>query len=155
MLNNPTPHLRGSTVPRLICFSIPHHGLVDDPINICNPITREYVILPSFNIEEEYKVYRKKNRSYRLQGRIVSGFGYHPSTKEYKVVRIYFDGNQFFGRVQVYTIGGGSGWRDKGEIPYSFPYYYSESPPQGILANGSLHWVDNEERIVAFDLAKE
>ncbi|OVA09341.1 hypothetical protein BVC80_7541g2 [Macleaya cordata] len=85
---------------------------------------------------------------------IVCGFGYLPSTNEYKVVRIYYCSNEesFVGRVQVYTLGSCTGWRDKGEITYSLICY---RPCPAVLANGALHWLDDEGKIVAFDLADE
>ncbi|OVA14019.1 F-box associated domain [Macleaya cordata] len=116
----------------LVCLSIPR---MNDPVYICNPFTSEYVYLPK-TINEE--------------GFLVSGFGYHRSTDEYKVVRIYYPDQHSMGRVEVYTLGSGNGWRDKGEIPYSL---FASS---GILANGALHWLDYKEwKIVAFDLADE
>ncbi|OVA06320.1 F-box domain [Macleaya cordata] len=134
----------------LVCFSVRHHYVIEDPVYICNPITREYVNLPRFNISIDGKRY--------LNGRMVSGFGYYPSTNEYKVVRIYYSRDQpFVGRVQVYTLGGTkflrSRWRNKLKITYILGDRIDLSP--GILANGALHWLDEEGMIVAFDLADE
>ncbi|OVA07231.1 F-box domain [Macleaya cordata] len=124
----------------LICFSEPHHD-IDDPVYILNPFTREY-----FFLQRLTKTFSK--------GYIVNGFGYNPFTNEYKVVRVIYyqnvDQGPFVGHVQVYTLGGGSGWRNKGEIAYKLRY-----PLPGILANGALHWLDKEWKIVAFDLANE
>ncbi|OVA16732.1 F-box domain [Macleaya cordata] len=119
----------------LVCFTAPHSG-IQDPVYICNPFTKEYTYLQRITCQG---------------GFIVSGFGYHHSTNEYKVVRIYYSGDQHsMGQVQVYTLGHESEWRNKGEITYSF----RESP--AILANGALHWLDDKEwNIVAFDLADE
>ncbi|OVA10982.1 F-box domain [Macleaya cordata] len=121
-------------------------GLDDDHefVYICNPITRECVNLPS--------VIKQSSNSSRMD--IVCGFGYIPSTNEYKVVRIYYcrGKESYVGRVQVYTLGNGTGWRDKGEITYSLISY---RPFPAILANGALHWLDDEGKIVAFDLADE
>ncbi|OVA10406.1 F-box domain [Macleaya cordata] len=124
----------------LICLSVRHHD-IDDPVYICNPITREYVYLP-----------RLAKRIF--QDCMVSGFGYHPSSNQYKVVRVYYDplnDEDTVGYIQVYTIGDGRGWRSIGVIPFGLP---ANSP--GISMNGALHGLDNEQRkIVAFDLADE
>lgn len=46
---------------------------------------------------------------------LTCGFGYAKSTNEYKVVRIhYLDFME--GNVQVYTLGGGRGWRAIGKV---------------------------------------
>ncbi|OVA04118.1 F-box domain [Macleaya cordata] len=112
----------------------------DGSLYIFNPITRECLNLP--NLINQSSCLRIEDMVY--------GFGYLPSTNEYKVVRIcYYE--HFAGRVQVYTLGAGSGWRDKGEITYSLIFY---PPEPTILANGALHWRDGGE-IVAFDLADE
>ncbi|OVA16360.1 F-box domain [Macleaya cordata] len=134
-----THHIVGSC-NGLICIAVnPYGGFDCDPIYICNPITRECLNLPKFN--ERY-----------LRGYIMSGFGYHCSTNEYKVVRIYYLSGEPFGRVQVYTLGGGSGWRHKENISFSLLLHH-DSP--AVLANGALHWLDDEGKIVAFDLADE
>ncbi|XP_026428372.1 uncharacterized protein LOC113324265 [Papaver somniferum] len=78
----------------LVCYRIPFSD--KRGFYVCNPMTKEYVYL----LEE------KPFRSLKL-----SGFGYLPSSNEYKIVRIYSDG-----KIQVYTLGSGSGWRDKGEV---------------------------------------
>ncbi|OVA09216.1 F-box domain [Macleaya cordata] len=136
----------------LFCFTEPVYP-IDDPVYICNPIAREYVNLP-----------RLDNISMRKYGwhsqNMVCGFGYGPSSNEYKVVRIYFCVDQPMGQVQVYTLGSGSGWRNKGKIPWSLSTFNRRvfDPPAspGILANEALHWMDYKEgKIVAFDLADE
>ncbi|XP_026440424.1 uncharacterized protein LOC113339351 [Papaver somniferum] len=62
----------------------------------------------------------------------------------------------------VYTLGSGSGWRDIGETAYSlrpttgfFHSILSYRSPFGTLANGALHWLTNENKILSFDLANE
>ncbi|XP_026400690.1 F-box protein At3g07870-like [Papaver somniferum] len=68
----------------LICFNSYYEGYYG-PVYICNPITREYVILPEFEGQCWWTV-----------------FGYIPSTNEYKVVRICeTGGDSNFGIVQV------------------------------------------------------
>lgn len=92
---------------------------------------------------------------------IVYGFGYHPFTNKYKVVRICYVGNQknpsFKGQVEVYTLGSGSGWRRAGEINY---FLWSNCDysgvPEGVCVNGAIHWHRNESTdIVVFDFAEE
>ncbi|OVA07867.1 F-box domain [Macleaya cordata] len=130
-----------------ICENKQRSGIYE-PLYICNPINREYVNLPRLNINNENKVER-----------MVCGFGYHPSLNEYKVVRIYYSLDQPLGRVHVYTLGSGSQWRDIGEITYSLRHCSWNEQflpfPVSIFVNGAVHWLDHEEKIVAFDLADE
>ncbi|XP_026377799.1 F-box protein At3g07870-like [Papaver somniferum] len=123
----------------LVCFCIPHHR-VNDPVYICNPITTEYINLPRLEIK---------------YGVVISGFGYHFSSNTYKVVRIHYtDRFRTFepitkGSVEIYTLGSGTGWRNIGEITYKLC-------DTGVLANGSLYWLDYEQkRIVVFPLGDE
>ncbi|OVA00482.1 F-box domain [Macleaya cordata] len=126
----------------LICFSVPHHD-VEDPIRIHNPITQEYVDLPRL----------RENIFEGCMASIASGFGYHPSTNQYKVVRIaYHPEELMMGIVEVYTLGDGRGWRNIGEISYML-----SCSLRGIYVNGALHWMDDNDpgKIVAFDLSDE
>ncbi|XP_026452786.1 F-box protein At3g07870-like [Papaver somniferum] len=124
----------------LVCLRVPHHD-INDPVYICNPMTREYINLPRL----EYKF-----------GFVVSGFGYDPSTNDYKVIRIHYRGRSRWyrpvtkGFVEIYTLGRDSaGWRSLGEVTYTLN-------KRGVLANGSLYWLDyDKKKIVAFDLADE
>ncbi|OVA03347.1 hypothetical protein BVC80_879g13 [Macleaya cordata] len=128
----------------VVCFFVHHHG-IDDPVYICNPVTSEYVYFPRLTTCETHD---------SLRNNMVTGFGYHHSTNEYKDVRIYYDYNQpsLVGQVQVYTLGGGDGWRNKGEITHSL-YPISS---KGVFANGAIHWMDAVQGIIlAFDLADE
>ncbi|OVA07919.1 F-box domain [Macleaya cordata] len=112
-----------------------------DPVYVYNPFTGEFVYLSRFD---------KLLKGYT----VMNGFGYHPSSNEYKVVRIYYFPNQpSIGQVQVYTIGGSDGWRNRGEIKYKLQR--SSLSLGGILANGALHWLSIDREIVAFDLADE
>ncbi|XP_026378860.1 putative F-box protein At3g52320 [Papaver somniferum] len=102
----------------LICFAEPRRRNVRDPIHICNPITRECVYLKGFN----------ENIQYKSTWSIHSGFGYSPLTNEYKVVRILcYDSRDHgaIGQIQVYTLGSGDGWRNKGVLAnYSLDSIY-------------------------------
>ena len=133
-------------------------SLYNDAIYIYNPFTNYYKELP-------------KNRQYEDEI-VLCGFGYHPETKQYKVVKIvyYWIGNIEDHRIrrirtplrsksEVLVLGSGSSrWRNIGEVPY-----YVERRPQGALfTNGRLHWltrgVKNNGRgliIISFDLLDE
>ncbi|XP_026409012.1 F-box protein At3g07870-like [Papaver somniferum] len=116
-------------------------GYYYDPIYISNPITGEYVYLPTFNFFKP------------VEGYFSCGFGYHHSTNEYKVVRIFrefFISHNCCSYVQVYTLGSGRGWRDIGRVDLRL------SPEAGVCANGTLHWFEkHDKQIVDFDLAEE
>lgn len=120
-----------------------------DNTYICNPITREYMILP----RQQY--YRE---GYAIN---VYGFGVGLQTKEYKVVRT-FQGNippdQTSGsrpsllEAEVYTLGTGH-WRSLGHVPYWREGY------DGPFLNGHAHWIvvdkDSPEKICTFDFDNE
>ncbi|MCL7035274.1 hypothetical protein MKW94_022325 [Papaver nudicaule] len=121
----------------LVCLGRYHHQCVD-PIYIYNPATGEYVNLPKLVIP--------KGSSYPCTAR---GFGYVPSTNEYKVVRIFYPRIETTGQVQVYTLGSGCGWRTK---CIAFPWLNFEAP--AAFVDGCMYWFENAN-IYAFDLANE
>ncbi|MCL7038915.1 hypothetical protein MKW94_029646 [Papaver nudicaule] len=121
----------------LICLGR-YYNIRIDPIYIYNPVTGEHLNLPKLIIPKGC-----------LLPRIARGFGYLPSTDEYKVVRIFYPDREITGQVQVYTLGSGCGWRTKA-IP--FPYVNHTVPAS--FADGSLYWF-YESEIYAFDLDKE
>ncbi|KAI3850580.1 hypothetical protein MKX03_016007 [Papaver bracteatum] len=121
----------------LVCLGRHHHQCVDSTY-IYNPATGEYVNLPKFIIP--------KGSYYP---RIARGFGYVPSTNEYKVVRIFYPDLKTTGQIQVYTLGSGCGWRSKCE-----PFPWVNFIPPATFADGSLYWF-NDIQIYSFDLAKE
>ncbi|XP_026397789.1 F-box protein At3g07870-like [Papaver somniferum] len=156
----------------LVCFSKYYPPNISDPIYICNPILGEQITLRKFLVMVTNKNNVVVKKTSYLDGEIVSGFGYNSIADEYKIVRIYHAAGGLNGQVQVYTLGSGSGWRDIGEIPYLLKrheiitlnhiltdshtdYWEIYNPSRGILANGALHWFDQEWEIVAFDLAEE
>ncbi|XP_026415951.1 F-box protein At3g07870-like [Papaver somniferum] len=125
-----------------------------EPLYICNPITREILNLPGLSIPHEKQI----------KGvRIAHGFGYHPLTNEYKVVRICYIGDldkPSKGQVEVYTLGSGKGWRHICETSYNLCSYSTYSgTPSGVLFNGALHWLhkgsDGIMEMLAFDLHRE
>ncbi|XP_026419885.1 F-box protein At3g07870-like [Papaver somniferum] len=54
-------------------------------------------------------------------------------------------------KVQVYTLGSGIGWRDKGRAEF-----FISIKDASVCGNGAIHWMEiSERKIVAFDLADE
>ncbi|GJZ61024.1 F-box protein-like protein [Tanacetum coccineum] len=120
-----------------------------DNTYICNPVTREYMILP------RQKYYRE---GYAI---IVYGFGISLQTSEYKVIRT-FQGNipldptsesrPSLLEAEVYTLGTCQ-WRSLGHVPYWLSGF------DGPFLNGYVHWIvidqDSPEKICAFDLDNE
>ncbi|XP_026410958.1 F-box/kelch-repeat protein At3g23880-like [Papaver somniferum] len=139
----------------LVCFCLASTHKIDDPVSIYNPITREFLYLPRFKIPSEFFEGTYKGGKSYLKCYMASGFGYHPSSGEYKIVRIFYgDNKQAVGRVQVYTLGTREQWRNKGEITYSFGPGYGSF--RGMHVDGFLYWLDNKVwKIVAFDLGVE
>ncbi|KAJ0052555.1 hypothetical protein Pint_01899 [Pistacia integerrima] len=99
---------------------------------IYNPFTGDYLKLP-----EPTKVSHKEMVN-------VFGFGFHPTTKEYKVIAICFESENSLLYRDLYTdkeleaqvlTPGSSAWRRVGKLPYNFLGLWS-SP---ILLNGRLH----------------
>ncbi|KAF5948603.1 hypothetical protein HYC85_014560 [Camellia sinensis] len=150
----------------LLCLS---DSLYGDPLYMYNPFTREYKELP-------------KSRQYDDQ-EVVFGFGFHPVTNEYKVVKTVLFWNQYNmlphprprprprhrrlrigdhtgSEVQVYSLGS-TNWRSIGKVPYLLEQRASEA-----LVDGRLHWlthprlylgarIHRSRSIVSFDLADE
>ncbi|XP_026458653.1 F-box protein At3g07870-like [Papaver somniferum] len=110
---------------------------------IFNPVTGELLSLSGLSKEAG------------LRWRSV-GFGYLPSTNEYKVVRCSYTklNDELQGHVEVYTLGSQCGWRGKQNLPY----YFQKS---GIFANGAIHWIGEgcqgarAYEILAYNLADE
>ncbi|XP_026451348.1 F-box protein At3g07870-like [Papaver somniferum] len=124
----------------LVCFPV-QNDETKSLFYICNPMTGEYVYLPEMDFGE---ISRPE---------VLGGFGYCQSTNEYKVVQVTYEYNQFeqLGRVQVYTLGSGSGWRNKGEIHYT-------SKERLVFANEALYWLEHIEddwNLRTFHLADE
>ncbi|KAI3851624.1 hypothetical protein MKX03_009004 [Papaver bracteatum] len=137
----------------LICFSVKtkYRNSPSEPLYLCNPITREIVNLPGLSI------HKKEHKE--LAVRIAHGFGYHPLTNEYKVVRICYilgPNNKYSkGQVEVYTLGSDSRWRRKGETSHRLCGTY-RGTNSGVSFNGAIHWLNlGYMGIVAFDLASE
>ncbi|XP_026419973.1 F-box protein At3g07870-like [Papaver somniferum] len=107
-----------------------------EPTYIFNPITREYIILPTS--EGDYWW---------------TGFGYILSTNEYKVVGVYNTrGDSNVTSVYVYTLGSSTGWRNVGTVDMDMQICRRSV---GAFANGALHWEDDSGNIFAFHLTDE
>ncbi|XP_026398226.1 uncharacterized protein LOC113294005 [Papaver somniferum] len=129
----------------LICLDSSYTGISDNgilpksnygPSFICNPITREYIILPTCK-----GIY------------LWNGFGYSSSTNEYKVIRICSNPRDpHFGIAPVYILGSDSVWRNVGKMHMDKKY----ERRHGAFANGAFHWLNHHEKtIYAFHLADE
>ncbi|KAK4363165.1 hypothetical protein RND71_018406 [Anisodus tanguticus] len=132
----------------LLCLS----GVYDhEAVYIYNPFTRQHIKLPNCNELEVNEV--------------VYGFGFHPATNEYKVIKVGYYPHVYYAtwppgnisshdlpcsEVHSFSLGGNS-WRYLGELPYKLHH----SP--GVLVGGRLHWVTRfnwhlDRLIIAFDL---
>lgn len=125
------------SVNGLVCL----HGYGDHTTCICNPLTKEYVLLPNV-----------KNNDHNIH--CSTGFGYLPLTNEYKVVEVYELWREpGFTKVAVYTLGSGNGWRSVGKFDNMFGEAYVE---HSVFVNEALYWVDYVGGLVfVFDLAEE
>ncbi|KVI02071.1 F-box protein At3g07870-like [Cynara cardunculus var. scolymus] len=136
------------SVNGLICLW--QFGPEGDNTYICNPITREYMILP------RQRYYRE---GYAI---IVYGFGVSLMTGEYKVIRTfqgdippdpYVSSRPSLLEAEVYTLGTNQ-WRSLGHVPYWLNGFH------GPFLNGHFHWIvcekdDASEKLCTFDLDKE
>ncbi|XP_060210708.1 F-box protein At3g07870-like [Lycium barbarum] len=137
-------------------------SLFSDALYVYNPFTRDYKQLPR-SVEFEVQ-------------KLILGFGFHPVTKEYKVIKIITYANMYnhasasgryrrsrvpcFGKsdVQVLSLGTSNRWRSVGENVYRF-----DPNSQGFVLNGKIHWLTRfskyygrfDRLIVSFDLADE
>ncbi|KAL8485732.1 hypothetical protein ACS0TY_027861 [Phlomoides rotata] len=122
-----------------------------ETLYVCNPLTREYIQLPTTKEIVRYPCI------------VTHGFGASLKSGEYKVVRIFHQRElhpvtRTFVRVpysvsQVYTLGTGE-WRSLGEAPFAY-----DSRSMGLFFKGNLHWLiqdlEGPELISCFDLEKE
>ncbi|XP_026420355.1 putative F-box protein At4g10190 [Papaver somniferum] len=129
----------------LVCFtrcrSLVEQLKGDGIVCICNPITKEYVMLPEINRDccdtTDQFVSRK------------TVFGFVSSTNEYKVMRMLLMPE--FVEVYIYTLGSGIGWRNIGR----FNVGLSPHAP-GIFANGVVYLIGTQLGVIlTFDLSEE
>ncbi|KAJ8554491.1 hypothetical protein K7X08_025169 [Anisodus acutangulus] len=135
----------------LLCLS----GVYDhEAVYIYNPFTRQHIKLPNCNELEVNEV--------------VYGYGFHPATNEYKVIKIGYYSHVYYvpwcfhksvkkdyplSEVHLFNLKRNT-WRNLGELPYKLHH----SP--GVLVSGRLHWVTRfnwhlDRLIVAFDLSDD
>ncbi|KAK0588572.1 hypothetical protein LWI29_002798 [Acer saccharum] len=118
-------------------------GYNKDEISVCNPILKDYMILPQL-------------RSKRVHRKIL-GFGITQSTNQYKLIQILNCKDQAENsdnfQVQIFTLGTNM-WRNIGYLPYKLI-----QPSYGAFLNGVLHWYahspDKTEFMCSFDLENE
>ncbi|KAK6259537.1 F-box domain - like 10 [Theobroma cacao] len=154
----------GNKILKKISFSTKHANLVGScngllcfcnaaQIHICNPLTKDSIELPKL---------------LKGPGEVgILGFGFSPTTKEYKLIEIVYQrkrpgvwshvavSNPFQAEVRILTLGG-SRWRSLGMVPYRFI-----RQPSQVMVSGRLHWrsqlgkynIDNQ--LISFDLAAE
>ncbi|XP_026452258.1 F-box/kelch-repeat protein At3g23880-like [Papaver somniferum] len=126
----------------LVCL----YGHQDCTACIFNPVTKKYVTLPS--------IMRNCNDDAPKIIHCSSGFGYLPSTNDYKFVEMYklrIDLEIF--EVDVYTLGSGNGWSTVGRFDTKFAKVYNGV---GEFVNGALHWRRTERSgVVDFDMTEE
>ncbi|XP_026420542.1 F-box protein At3g07870-like [Papaver somniferum] len=119
----------------LVCMTISYYTgyeLFYKALSVCIPMTRECVVLPRI-IGEYYDQVCERD--------LIDGFGYSPSTNEYKVVRIRNS------EVYVYTLGDGKGWRNIGTKEYKSAI--------GEHIHGAYNRLDKDRNLVSFDLEDE
>ncbi|KAJ9552398.1 hypothetical protein OSB04_016443 [Centaurea solstitialis] len=149
---NLVPILENSKVNRmvsvngLICLWRISPILKFDDVYICNPVTREMIILP------------RQQQKYKQSGFLSPAFygiGVSSLTGEYKVVKLSHPGVSLETvETDVYTLGTRQ-WRNLGQVPY--PIRATSGP----FLNDHFHWIitdhrdDDTERICSFDLNKE
>ncbi|CAA3002957.1 F-box At3g07870-like [Olea europaea subsp. europaea] len=142
------------SVNGLICLRDSNYE--HESVYICNPITREYVRLPS------------PKGVVRYPSMATYGFGVSRVSSEYKVVRVFHD--QVLDPVRqtciriprsechVYTLGTGS-WRSINGNMLNFAYG-RRCRSVGLFFNGNIHWLikdldDTHEMISCFNLENE
>ncbi|GKV46404.1 hypothetical protein SLEP1_g53391 [Rubroshorea leprosula] len=153
----------------------PHHSEVDSLVDSCNGLLcLSFPIIGGSSESHSLLIYnpfvgeavRVPPANRFLNQSEVFGFGFHPRTGEFKVVRIVWDESALDveevddeSMVQVFTIGT-TEWRKKGAPPTQLAY--KMKPPEA-LVEGSLHWVTEVGvgvvglifGIISFELADE
>ncbi|KAL5706787.1 hypothetical protein ACHQM5_024909 [Ranunculus cassubicifolius] len=124
---------------------------VADPCYVCNPITREYVILP-------------KSPKIDMVP-LALGFGFDSITDDYKVIRILItkkeskiEDNEVEDEnvVEVFTLGSRE-WR---QVAIEVPHIRHVLQHSGVFVNGRIHWLGytntgSSEVILSFNVATE
>ncbi|XP_060210914.1 F-box protein At3g07870-like [Lycium barbarum] len=116
--------------------------LISDSLYVYNPFTRDYKELP-ISVEPHVQ-------------ELVFWFGFHPITKEYKLIKIK-NYPICISDAEVLTFGGNR-WRSIGKVGYRI-----DSSAKAIMLNGKMHWLTlfgmyygrSDRLVVSFDLAYE
>ncbi|CAO2202341.1 unnamed protein product [Urochloa humidicola] len=136
----------------------PGGGTTHSTISITNPVTGEKAVILRWPISwPRYSSLSRKVVKY--------GFGYHPTTGEYKVVMVlclpsstyYYTKRLEIDRVLVYTLGEmDSGWRKVPVLasPADTGSYHDSGDV--VTVDGSTYWLTGRaNRVVALDLSDE
>ncbi|KAJ4834333.1 hypothetical protein Tsubulata_048667 [Turnera subulata] len=130
------PLLGGSSVERrsisscngLLCIAPTHDS--ETPIVVCNPITKEHLVLP--------KTDQDGHEGFGNQ----VGIGFDASTNKYKVARMYnltTNDNQSYSFFEIITVGEEKSWRKIGLPLNGFKVIPTESGG-AVFWEGALHW---------------
>ena len=127
-----------------------------DDIVLCNPATKESMVLPKSCLP------CFSSNTNLIPQTNAMGFGYDLKNQQYKVVRIvsyweeFGDSLPLLSRVEVYTMGTDS-WREIKNV--KVPAHVQFSPCFDIYFNGAFHWhamdYNNNEVILSFNMGEE
>lgn len=135
----------------LVCL---YNYFYDDPLYIYNPFSIEHKELPRFEASPHLNICRT-----------VFGFGFHPKTKQYKVIKIVYykqsNNDLVGGNPEAFVLALSDAtptWRNIGKIDYEL-----SGPTSEALVSGKLHWLSfvlvHEEvryrEIISFDIETE
>ncbi|KDP36772.1 hypothetical protein JCGZ_08063 [Jatropha curcas] len=129
-----------------------------NPVKMCNPVTGEYINLPEKGLDK------------RIEGVVVSGFGYSSISKQYKVVRwvrrkiaAREEHDNVAVVTELYTLGDES-WRRISDAPkFEYDIFMNfPSSANGVFLNGLFHWISYRKcgsyrsyYMVSFDFESE
>ncbi|RYR01544.1 hypothetical protein Ahy_B06g080435 [Arachis hypogaea] len=97
---------------------------------VCNPITGEFIRLP-----EHPSIFKP------YECEISWGFGFHPKTNQYKVMRMYIFKHGHPMVVEMLRVGISTTWIN---IEVDYPKNLIYMSIYGIYLNGALHWIGKD-----------